>query len=103
MLKLLSKFGEYFSFLFNVIEFHKMQNRAKLNKLNQLHAEENNDEVCFLCKDEKLIAQKYVLAATSPVFEAMFLGPMKESGDIVVKDASPDVFKVFLDLFNGKN
>lgn len=80
-----------------------MQNREKLNALNQLHAEENNDEVCFLCKDEKLIAQKYVLADFSPVFEAMFSGPMKESGDIIIKDVSPDVFKVFLELFNGKH
>lgn len=80
-----------------------MQNRAKLNELNHLHAEKKNDEVCFLCKDEKLTAQKYVLAATSPVFEVMFSGPMKETGDIIIKDASPDVFKVFLELFDGKD
>lgn len=59
---------------------------------------------CFDCDGEtfKLPAHKCVLAASSPVFNAMFNGDLKEKGDVEIKDASPAVFEEFLHLFYGK-
>ena len=52
-------------------------------------------DVCCLCRptcdDHKL-----VLAARSPVFCAMFDGPLAESGEIEISDIRVDVFSVIL-------
>lgn len=59
---------------------------------------------CFDCDGEvvKLPAHKCILAASSPVFNAMFNGDLKEKGDVEIKDASPAVFEEFLHFFYGK-
>lgn len=44
-------------------------------------------------------AQKALLACDSEVFEAMFYGPLKESGDIHLSDVSEAAFKEFLQFF----
>lgn len=47
----------------------------------------------------KLPANKAILSASSPVFNAMFNGDMKEIGDVKITDASPAEFEEFLQLF----
>lgn len=47
----------------------------------------------------KVPAIKSILAASSPVFNAMFNGDLKEKGDVKIVDASPDGFKEFLQFF----
>jgi len=43
-------------------------------------------------------AHKYILAASSPVFKAMFFGPMKENKDVVeVKETSYEAFKKLIE------
>lgn len=49
----------------------------------------------------KVPAHKSVLSASSPVFDAMFNGELKEGNDVEIVDASPDAFKEFLQLFYG--
>lgn len=44
-------------------------------------------------------AHKRILAASSPVFDAMFHGDLKESGDVKIVDACPSTFKEFLHFF----
>lgn len=44
-------------------------------------------------------AHKIILSAASEVFRAMFYGPIKEKGDILIVDASPVAFKAFLEFF----
>lgn len=54
------------------------------------------------CEDSRIVkiaAHKKLLTASSPVFNAMFNGPLKESGDIKIMDASPDAFREFLQIF----
>lgn len=46
-----------------------------------------------------ILAHKKMLAASSPVFNAMFNGALKESGDIKITDVSPDAFREFLRIF----
>lgn len=48
-------------------------------------------------------AHKLLLANVSDVFEAMFYGELKETGDIRVTDASDTVFKEFLQFFYLSN
>lgn len=62
-------------------------------------------DIQFICGSEndvvKLPAHKSVLSASSPVFDAMFNGELKEGNDVKIVDASPDAFKEFLQLFYG--
>ncbi|XP_031639147.1 BTB/POZ domain-containing protein 6-like [Contarinia nasturtii] len=44
-------------------------------------------------------AHKNILSVGSPVFKAMFYGPMKEKGDVKIVDTSPNGFKEFLQFF----
>lgn len=58
-------------------------------------------DVFFIIDDgfdtvERIPGHKYLLAAISDVFYAMFYGELKELGDITVYDVDPDIFKVFL-------
>lgn len=50
----------------------------------------------------KLPAHKKILAASSKVFDVMFNGPLKEEDNVKIVDASPAVFKEFLQLFYGQ-
>lgn len=47
----------------------------------------------------RIPAHKCILSAISPMFDAMFYGPLKKDGDINITDASPDAFKEFLQFF----
>lgn len=62
-------------------------------------------DVKFIFKGDedmvKIPANKAVLAASSPVFDAMFNGELQEKGDIEIVDASAEVFSDFLQLFYG--
>lgn len=48
---------------------------------------------------EKIPAHKNILASSSPVFHAMFLGPIRESDTVKIIDSNPEVFKEFLKFF----
>lgn len=47
----------------------------------------------------KISAHKEVLAAMSPVFNAMFNGELKEKGDVKIVDVSAAAFEEFLKFF----
>lgn len=68
-----------------------------------LYLNEQLADVNFVFKNEaeveKVPANKAILAALSPVFRAMFFGPMKEKGDVEMVDATADGFKEFLGFF----
>lgn len=61
-------------------------------------------DVDFILSDKsgakiRIAAHKVVLAATSPVFNAMFCGKLKEGGDIHITDVSAEGFAEFIQLF----
>ena len=47
-------------------------------------------------RETRIRAHKLLLAGVSPVFHGMFYGPMKETGEVVVKETTPDAFKTMI-------
>lgn len=50
----------------------------------------------------KIPAHKGLLSVSSPVFDAMFNGELKEKGDVRIVDATPAAFQEFLQFFYDK-
>lgn len=71
--------------------------------LEKLYLDEETADVFFVFKingeAHRIPAHKAILAATSPAFHAMFYGSMKQNGDIPIVDATPEVFREFLQNF----
>jgi hypothetical protein len=56
-------------------------------------------DVTFLCGDRKteIRAHKYILISRSPVFQAMFCGPLAESRETIeIPDVDADIFRQML-------
>ena len=47
-------------------------------------------------RETKIEAHKFLLAGVSPVFKNMFYGPLKETGEVVVKETTPEAFKTMI-------
>lgn len=65
-------------------------------------------DVAFIFKQEnddnsdsetRIPAHKMILAFISPVFNSMFYGDLKETGDVIITDATAEGFTEFLQLF----
>lgn len=68
--------------------------------IKKLYGDEKTADVHFTFKSkERVPAHKYLLAAASDVFDAMFYGPVKEKGDVEIDDASAVGFMEFLRFF----
>lgn len=63
--------------------------------LADVHFEFPNDSL-FTFLSEKVPAHKVILASASPVFEAMFFGPLKEANVVKIIDSNASAFKEFL-------
>ncbi|XP_048244874.1 BTB/POZ domain-containing protein 2-like isoform X2 [Haliotis rufescens] len=59
---------------------------------------EDFSDVTFRVGAEKQVvrAHRYVLVSRSCVFEAMFCGPLAETGEVTIPDIEADIFKEFL-------
>ena len=58
-------------------------------------------DVCFRLGSQgrEVMAHKFVLISRSPVFYAMFYGPVADdTGVVTVPDIDPDIFEMFLRL-----
>lgn len=53
--------------------------------------------------DVKFAANRAILSRSSPVFDAMFNGDLKERGDVKIVDSSPAAFKEFLQFFHEQH
>lgn len=83
------------------------ENKFASGLVSKLYLNSDLGDVTFIFKntddDEKVSAEKSILAAGSPVFHAMFFGPMKEKGVVEIVDSSPEAFKEFLQFFHLEN
>lgn len=48
------------------------------------------------CGKTSISGHKLILAAASPVFEAMFYGSMSNENQISITDIQPEIFKILL-------
>lgn len=71
----------------------------------QFYLDEKTADVHFVLvwggNEIRVPAHKILLASKSPTFYAMFYGELKETGDVLIVDVPPDVFKAFLKFFYG--
>lgn len=55
-------------------------------------------DCCFAVSGKDFKAHKLILCISSPVFEAMFYGPLSSSDCVVVPDIEPDIFQQLLNF-----
>lgn len=72
-------------------------NRSDVKKrFSSLFESKRFTDCSFLVDNEEICAHKIVLVISSPVFEAMFYGPLATPGIILVEDTAPTEFKQML-------
>ena len=74
-------------------------------KITKLWSDQTLTDVVLQCQGKEFKAHKLILAAASPVFEAMFQEGTKEHEDnyVNIEDMDSDVFEVFLRyLYSGQ-
>lgn len=87
------------------VDYENMRTKESLvQKFVDLMRSKNAD-IRFIFEDAddivKLPAHKEILAASSPTFDAMFNGDLKEEGDVRIVDVSAAAFEEFLQFFYG--
>lgn len=76
------------------------RSQVVMEAVKKLYNDETTADVHFIFKTgERLPAHKYLLAAASDVFYAMFYGSIKEKGNVKIDDASAVGFMEFLQFF----
>lgn len=78
----------------------KYQNRGLMEDIKALYLNTKAADVNFkFSTGDRIPAHKNLLFVVSNVFDAMFFGDLKETGDIEITDSSPAAFKEFLQFF----
>lgn len=80
---------------------HKLQNTFVEKNISKMYLHCDSADINFLFPNEeiKVWAHKSILTMASPVFAAMFFGPMKENRIVIMVDATSSAFKEFLQFF----
>lgn len=82
---------------------NKLVNTIAAKSMSTMYLESELADVHFIFpnddQSERVPAHKAILASTSPVFKAMFFGPLKENDTVKITDSNTDAFKEFLQLF----
>lgn len=66
------------------------------DRVNKLLLSYEWSDCCFSVCDKKFKAHKLILVISSPVFEAMFYGPLSTNEEISITDIEPHIFKLLL-------
>lgn len=83
----------------------KVKNPASRQSLAKLYKSDKGADVEFVLKSKlsggeaRVPAHKAILAASSPVFDRMFFGALKEGAEVKVTDVSFEAFCEFLQFF----
>lgn len=82
----------------------KVKNTVCISTLETLYKHERLSDVHFILKKrdgglQTVPAQKHILAAWSPVFDAMFFGDLKEGSTVSIVDVTAEAFCEFLQFF----
>ncbi|CAK1549979.1 unnamed protein product [Leptosia nina] len=67
-------------------------------RVNKLLVSYNWSDCKFLVCEKEFQAHKLILATSSPVFEAMFYGPLSTNNNIIITDIDPSIFQLLLNF-----
>ena len=71
-----------------------------METLRQMKTNEIMTDVRLILPDKTIIAcHKLVLSAASPFFQTMFSSGMKETSEVLVKFADPDIIRMIVEYF----
>ncbi|XP_041974198.1 kelch repeat and BTB domain-containing protein 12-like [Aricia agestis] len=73
------------------------------DRIKQLLVSYEWSDCCFKVCDKKFRAHKLILGISSPVFEAMFYGPLSTDDDITIVDIEPNIFQLLLNYIYTDN
>ncbi|XP_014369884.2 BTB/POZ domain-containing protein 9 [Papilio machaon] len=74
----------------------ELRNNSLYDRVNKLLVSYEWSDCTFLVCDKKFKAHKLILGISSPVFEAMFYGPLSTNSEIVITDIEPEIFQQLL-------
>lgn len=66
------------------------------DRVNKLLVSYEWSDCCFTVCGKKFKAHKLILGISSPVFEAMFYGPLSTNEEIIITDIEPKIFQLLL-------
>ncbi|XP_026328664.1 kelch-like protein 40 [Hyposmocoma kahamanoa] len=82
-----------------MVYLHNETSRTSLyDRVKKLLVSYEWSDCCFSVSGKEFKAHKLILCISSPVFEAMFYGPLSSSDCIVVPDIEPDIFQQLLNF-----
>ncbi|XP_068621396.1 uncharacterized protein [Battus philenor] len=73
-----------------------LKNNSLYDRINKLLVSYEWSDCTFFVCDKKFKAHKLILGISSPVFEAMFYGPLSSNNDVIITDIEPDIFQQML-------
>lgn len=82
-----------------MVYLHNDMSRSSLyDRVKKLLISYEWSDCCFSVSGKDFKAHKLILCISSPVFEAMFYGPLSSSDCVVVPDIEPDIFQQLLNF-----
>lgn len=80
-----------------------LKNPTAAKSMSKMYLESEFADVHFVFPNDdsarKLSAHRAILATASPVFKAMFFGPLKDGGNVKITDSNAKAFEEFLQFF----
>ncbi|XP_050670132.1 BTB/POZ domain-containing protein 6 isoform X1 [Leptidea sinapis] len=78
------------------IYFQSQKQSSLYNRVKKLLISYDWSDCSFIVNDKEFKAHKLILGISSPVFEAMFYGPLSASHKVVITDINPCTFQLLL-------
>lgn len=80
--------------------YNKMKNELNqtnlYDRVKKLLVSYEWSDCCFSVSGKDFKAHKLILGISSPVFEAMFYGPLSTNNEVVITDIEPEIFQLLL-------
>lgn len=74
----------------------KLRINSLYDRVNKLLVSYEWSDCCFSVCGKKFKAHKLILGISSPVFEAMFYGPLSTNEEVTITDIEPKIFQLLL-------
>lgn len=80
--------------------YNKMKNELNqtnlYDRVKKLLVSYEWSDCCFSVSGKDFKAHKLILGISSPVFEAMFYGPLSTNSEVIITDIEPEIFQLLL-------